>query len=111
MTVAVTIDRKKLIEIAQRRNIAYLALFGSVARGEATEQSDVDLAIRFTRPVSLFDYVDVQLEFEELLGKSVDLIPIDNAYSFVRDSMNAGLTILYEAPQNMPSMSNKHVEQ
>lgn len=99
MSVAIEIDQEKLIELVQRRNIAYLALFGSVARGEATEQSDIDLAIRFTRPVSLFDYVDVQLEFEQLLEKSVDLIPIDNVYSFVRDSMNADLTVLYEAPQ------------
>ena len=70
-----------------------------MARGEATEQSDVDLAIRFTHPVSLFEYIDVQLEIEQLLEKSVDLIPIDNVYSFVRDSMNADLTVLYEAPQ------------
>lgn len=93
----VEIDREKLADVAKKRGIAYLALFGSVARGDATSQSDVDLAIRFIHPVSLFDYVDAQLEMEQILGHSVDLIPVDDVYPFVRDSMNADLVVLYEA--------------
>lgn len=41
---------EKLIEIAKARGITYLALFGSVARSEATPESDVDLAVRFGEP-------------------------------------------------------------
>jgi len=82
--------------IVRARGISYLALFGSTARGEATPASDIDLAVRFDHPVSLFDYVDVRLEMEAVLGRPVDLIPVDNAYSFVRDTMAADTIILYD---------------
>jgi uncharacterized protein len=50
-----------------------LALFGSVARGEAHPDSDVDLLVEFDRPVGLFGLVALQLRLEELLGCSVDI--------------------------------------
>lgn len=99
MSEAITINRQKLSDIASAHGICYLALFGSFARGEATSDSDIDLAIRFSRPVTLFDYVDVQLEMEAVLGSPVDLVPIDDVYEFVRESMNRDLMVLYEAPQ------------
>ena len=57
MDTIVQIDTKKLIEIAKTQNITWLALFGSTARGEATGKSDVDLAVRFGKPISLFDLI------------------------------------------------------
>lgn len=50
-----------------------LFLFGSVARGEATSESDVDLLVEFDRPVGLFTLLGLQSYLEELLGCSVDL--------------------------------------
>lgn len=91
------IDKTKLMPIVRERGISYLALFGSSARGEATPDSDIDLTVRFDHPVSLFDYVDVRLEMEAVLRRPVDLIPVDNAYSFVRDSMAADLVILHDS--------------
>jgi predicted nucleotidyltransferase len=98
-----TIDlttREKLIEIAKAWGITYLALFGSVARNEARPESDVDLAVRFGQPISLLDLVGIRLEMEAKLGRPVDLIPIDSAYTFVRESMAKDLFVLYEAGDN-----------
>jgi predicted nucleotidyltransferase len=50
-----------------------LALFGSVARGEARVGSDVDLLVEFNRPVGLFGLVGLQQRLEELLGCPVDI--------------------------------------
>ena len=50
-----------------------LALFGSVARGEAQPDSDVDLLVEFNRPVGLFGLIALQQRLEELLGCMVDL--------------------------------------
>jgi hypothetical protein len=88
---------QKLIEIAHNHNITYLALFGSFARGTATPESDVDIAVRFEEPIDLLEFVGIQLEMEALLGRSVDLIPADDVYSFVRESMMQDLIVLYEA--------------
>ena len=50
-----------------------LALFGSVARGEARPDSDVDLLVEFDRPVGLFGLVALQQRLEQLLGCPVDI--------------------------------------
>ena len=86
-----------LIQIALDHNISYLALFGSFARGTGTLDSDVDIAVRFVEPIDLLEFVGIQLEMEALLGRSVDLIPINDVYSFVRESMMQDLIVLYEA--------------
>jgi len=50
-----------------------LALFGSVARDEALPESDVDILVEFSRPVGLFQFIDLKQYLEELLGCRVDL--------------------------------------
>ena len=50
-----------------------LALFGSVARGEATEASDVDLLVEFNRPTGYFGLIVLQEHLEGLLRCKVDL--------------------------------------
>ena len=50
-----------------------LYLFGSVARGEATPDSDVDFLVEFDHPVGLFTLLGLQAYLEELLGCSVDV--------------------------------------
>lgn len=51
-----------------------LALFGSVARNEATAGSDVDLLVEFDVPVGLFEYFAVKERLEGILGVRVDLV-------------------------------------
>ena len=89
-------DTQSLIDISKAWNIIWLAFFGSVARGDDTEKSDVDLAVRFGKPLNLFEIVNIQMLMEAALGRSVDLIPIDDAYPFVRESMRDDLVVLYE---------------
>ncbi len=45
-----------------------LAVFGSVARAEATARSDVDLPVEFARPIGLFEFVHVKDYLEQVLG-------------------------------------------
>jgi len=52
-----------------------LALFGSVARGEETPESDIDLLVTLTRPAGYFKLVRVQNRLSEILGRQVDLVP------------------------------------
>jgi predicted nucleotidyltransferase len=60
-------------ELAERFGVRSLALFGSVARNQATPDSDVDLLVEFNRPVGLFQFIDLQQYLERLLGGTVDL--------------------------------------
>lgn len=61
--------RERLDEFA----VKSLFLFGSVARDEATAESDVDFLVEFSRPVGLFTLLGLKAYLEELLGCPVDV--------------------------------------
>ncbi|MEZ5040142.1 MAG: nucleotidyltransferase family protein [Saprospiraceae bacterium] len=53
--------------------ITEMAIFGSVARNEATEESDIDIMVEFSAPIG-FEIVDLVEELEDLLQHKVDLV-------------------------------------
>ena len=60
--------------LAQRFGVTDLVLFGSVARDQASEDSDIDILVRFEGPTTSKDYFGTQFFLEDLLGRSVDLV-------------------------------------
>lgn len=50
-----------------------MALFGSYARNEAKEKSDVDIMVEFSSPVG-FEFIDLAMELEDVLHQKVDLV-------------------------------------
>lgn len=66
--------RSQVIALAMRHGAADVRVFGSVARGEATPESDVDLLVSFPPDRSIFDLVGLWLEMQDLLGRDVSLI-------------------------------------
>jgi predicted nucleotidyltransferase len=64
-----------------------LFLFGSVARDEATSESDVDFLVEFNRPVGLFTLLGLQAYLEELLGCPVDLGTPNSLRPHLRDAV------------------------
>lgn len=78
--------RTNLPELS-RLGVRSLALFGSVARGEATPTSDIDLLVDFARPVGLFGFLLVKQRLERLLGCEVDLVTRDALKPQLRDAI------------------------
>lgn len=62
------------LELAKRFGVIDLALFGSVARDMATDNSDVDILVSFEGPATSKRYFGVQFYLEDLLGLPVDLV-------------------------------------
>jgi uncharacterized protein len=62
-----------LLELRERFGVCQIAVFGSVARDEATEASDVDILVEFDGPTTFDGYFGVKERLEELLGARVDL--------------------------------------
>ena len=60
--------------LAERFGVTELALFGSFARDEANDESDVDVLVRYDGPATLRSYFGVQFYIEDLLGRRVDLV-------------------------------------
>ena len=61
-------------EIRQRFSVRTLAIFGSIARDEAADNSDVDVLVVFDRKASFDLFMDLKFYLEELLGLRVDLV-------------------------------------
>ncbi len=68
-----SILQKERQELVDRYNISALCVFGSVARDDARQDSDVDILVEFSRPVGLFQFIELQQRLEALLGSKVDL--------------------------------------
>lgn len=66
--------RQEILTIAARYGARNVRIFGSVARGEADEASDIDLIVEFEPGRSLLDHAGLWLELQELLGCKVDVV-------------------------------------
>ena len=70
---AIREKREAILRIAARHGASQVRLIGSVARGEARPDSDVDLLVTWNEGISLLDQAALMLELENLLGRKVDL--------------------------------------
>ena len=66
--------RDQILRAAAQHGARNVRVFGSVARGEAGEQSDIDLLVEFEPDRSLFDHAALSVELEDLLGCKVDVV-------------------------------------
>lgn len=101
-------EKEKIIEICERNDVSYCALFGSFARGEADENSDIDLLVRFSKPIGLFGFVGVEQELEEALGRKVDLATDKMIGKYIRESVFHDLKVIYDKtrqPAETPAYS------
>lgn len=75
LTVGDTIreQRETIVRIAARHGATDVRLIGSVARGEARPDSDVDLLVTWREGTSLLNHAALMLELERLLGRKVDI--------------------------------------
>ena len=77
--------REKILELAARHGVGNVRVFGSVARGEARSDSDVDLLVDLPPGKTLFDLGGFTADLEELLGRKVDVTtPTDLRQEFRR---------------------------
>ena len=66
--------RAEIVGVARKRRAHRIAVFGSVARGEAGPDSDLDLLVDFEQGTSLLDHIGLFQDLEELLGVGVDVV-------------------------------------
>jgi len=69
--------RKEIIALADRHNAEQVRVFGSVARGDANAESDVDLLVHFRSGASLLDLIGLQQDTSDLIHRHVDIVSDD----------------------------------
>lgn len=65
--------RHAVLDAAAGHGARNMRVFGSVARGDATEHGDVDVLVTFEAGRSLLDHAGLQLELEEILGRPMEV--------------------------------------
>jgi uncharacterized protein len=75
------------MQALRQRGVARLAIFGSAARGEMREDSDIDILVEFAIPVGLFEFVGLQRYLQGLVGRKVDLVTPDAIRLEMRDQI------------------------
>ena len=70
--------RSELPRLQQQYAVRSLEVFGSFIRGEATENSDLDLLVEFDQTPTLFSFIRLENELSQLLGIKVDLVMKDS---------------------------------
>jgi len=91
-----TIDPAALAEICEKHDVVRLRVFGSVARGEDTPESDVDLLVEFAVAKSLLDLIGMEQEVEDALGRPVDLVTPAALSPYIRDQILSEARTVYE---------------
>jgi hypothetical protein len=66
--------REEILRTAAKHGARNVRIFGSVARGEADEESDIDLLVEMEPTRSLLDHAALWLELQEVLGRKVDVV-------------------------------------
>jgi predicted nucleotidyltransferase len=78
-------NREEILRIAEKHGVSKVRVFGSVARGEAGAESDVDFLIEVSGPTTPWFPGGLVAELEELLGRRVQVVTERGLHSYLRD--------------------------
>ena len=77
--------RGELLRIAAKHGAYNVRVFGSTARGEARSGSDVDFLVEMEPDRSLLDLGNLLLDFQDMLGREVDVVEPEGLHWYIRD--------------------------
>ena len=86
-----------LIELCRQNDVKQLSLFGSMARGDETPHSDMDLLVEFSKRKSLLALVALERQFSLLFGREVDLLTEAAISPYLRNRIKQDARVLYAA--------------
>jgi len=78
------VQRDEILRLAARHGARNVRVFGSAARGEATETSDLDFLVEMEPERSLLDLTALRNDLMDLLGREVDVVTEDSLYWLLR---------------------------
>lgn len=80
-------NRQKILDLADKRGGYNVRIFGSVARGEEGETSDIDFLMTFRKGTTLFDRGGLVFDLREYLGCDVDVVSDKTVHPLIREEV------------------------
>jgi uncharacterized protein len=88
---------KKITPILERYKVKRVELFGSVARGENTSGSDIDMMVSFSQPVGLISYSQFTRQIRDAVGGDTDVISEGGIRDSLLSLIRKDLRVIYES--------------
>lgn len=79
--------RTEILAIAARKGLSDVRVFGSVARGEETENSDIDLLVNVANTSDPFAFLDFQADMSQMFSRRVDIVFESGLYHAMREKI------------------------
>ncbi|PLX50505.1 MAG: nucleotidyltransferase [Desulfobulbaceae bacterium] len=79
--------RNEILAVARQHGIATMRVFGSVARGEETPQSDIDFLVELEKGRTVLDLGGALIKLQELLGRKVDIVTERGLHWYLHDKI------------------------
>ncbi|NPV58385.1 MAG: nucleotidyltransferase family protein [Actinobacteria bacterium] len=76
--------KAKILPILDKHDVIRASVFGSVARGEDDEKSDLDILVELSGDKSLLDLAGLKIELEEILGRNVDVLTYESLHPLLK---------------------------
>jgi len=89
-------DINNIIQILQGYKVKKVALFGSYARGDNNEKSDIDILIEPANGTTLFDMAGMQIDLQDSLKKSVDVVTYGSINPMLKDKILKDEKVIYQ---------------
>lgn len=89
--------QEKANPILRSYHVRKASVFGSVARGEDSNDSDVDMLVEFGEPIGMVGYMRFIGQLEQSLQKKVDVVTEKSINKFIRPYILPDLKVIYEA--------------
>ena len=77
--------KNEILPVLKKHDVSKASLFGSVVRGEAREDSDIDILVEFKGKKSLLDLAGLKIELEELVGRRIDILTYNSLHPLLKD--------------------------
>lgn len=90
-------DTSRLIDVCRNNAVTSVGVFGSMARGEATQDSDIDLLVEFGERKSLLDLVRLERDLSAALGRKVDLLTKGAISPYLRERILGEVRTIYDS--------------
>ena len=79
--------KNRIMPVLKKYGIKKAALFGSIVKGQNTEDSDIDILVEMPETATLLDLAELKIELEEILNKNVDVLTYDSLHHLLKDKI------------------------
>lgn len=90
-----TLNLENTISTLERNDVSFAGVFGSFAKNQANETSDIDILVRFKKSKSFFRITGLEIELSKILGKKVDLVTERTPCPHIKDTVLETLKPFY----------------